>query len=463
MKLLKGAIMFVAVFLMATTAFSMHKNGESLSDIFGGVTTAILATAPVVVAEKTEAEKENALIEKIKGQVNDLIKKHYGDNLPSELKGLKDALENTVKKDDLEKLKSELDKIGLEVKSLSENGKQVPTGHNLSQAFGEGYKKLMFNEDGSFKGKPKKGENLVTEVKAAATMTTSNILPSVVNAIPFSLGSVEPGITRVQRRKTFLLDIMNVAPTNKLYVQWAEIVNVDGAPDSTAQGAAKKQVDFDVQEASKKVEKVTDYIKVSTEMLDDVDGIQAEINNELMERLAIKVDDLLMSGDGSTPNIKGITEYAQAFDDSGFENSIENVNRFDVLRVAINQIEKNLFMANYIVLHPSDVAAMDLAKDDNGAYVLPPFIVAGGNSIKGVPVIANTGVEEGHFLVGDFTKANVRMRKDASISIGYENDDFTKNLITILAEIRLVHFVKANHANAFVYDDFATALTDIGT
>lgn len=63
----------------------------------------------------------------------------------------------------------------------------------------------------------------------------------------------------------------------------------------------------------------------------------------------------------------------------------------------------------------------------------------------------------GDFLVMDSTFANLRVREDVTITMGYENDDFTKNLITILAEKRLAHYVKSNHGKAFVKGTFTTA------
>jgi hypothetical protein len=44
-----------------------------------------------------------------------------------------------------------------------------------------------------------------------------------------------------------------------------------------------------------------------------------------------------------------------------------------------------------------------------------------------------------------------------NIQVGYVNDDFTKNLVTILCEARAAAFVKVNHYGAFVKGNFATA------
>jgi len=112
-------------------------------------------------------------------------------------------------------------------------------------------------------------------------------------------------------------------------------------------------------------------------------------------------------------------------------------------------------------VHPSDATQMDLDKTTEGAYVLRPYTNSDSTVIKGIPVIMNTGIAQGTFLVGDFTKSGVRFKEGLTINVGYENDDFTKNFVTILAETRLVHRVKSNHYGAFVTGDFATAITAI--
>jgi hypothetical protein len=140
---------------------------------------------------------------------------------------------------------------------------------------------------------------------------------------------------------------------------------------------------------------------------------------------------------------------------------VTNPNNADVLRVAINQSNVAQFNPNYIVLHPSDAAAMDLDKGTDGHYALPPFTSLDGRVVSGIPVVVNTGITEGTFLLGDFTKSGVRFKEGITINVGYENDDFTKNFVTILAEARLVHRVKSNHYAAFVKGTFSTAITAI--
>lgn len=403
--------------------------------------------------------KEKELLDKIKSEVTSLVdgKTKLAD---SAIESLKSEIKKLSESNSNEALKEEIIKVSTALKALQEEAStKSASKKTLATAIVDGFKKLAKDNDNF--AKLHKGQFVDIEVKAAGTMTTANVDAVGTGSIPYSLAEFENGLTRVQRRSPFIFQLVNLGNTSKTYVQWAEQANPDdGLAASTAEGAAKHQTDFDIQEKSAKVEKVTAYIKVSKEMLDDLAYMDAEIRNELIELVTLKMDQQILSGNGTSPQLTGILSSGIATWAAGsFAFSIENANNFDVIRVAISQIETANFMPNYIVMHPADVAAMDLAKTATGEYVMPPFITAGGNTIKGLPIITNTGVTAGDFLVGDFTKSVVRVREAANVSVGYENDDFTKNLVTILCEMRGVHYIKTNHVNAFVKGTFSTAVT----
>jgi HK97 family phage major capsid protein len=299
-------------------------------------------------------------------------------------------------------------------------------------------------------------------VKAAAAMTTANYSGGTVG-----LTSWDPSFALVARRSPFLRQFMNVKPVSDKYVAWAEQANRDGGAGATAEGSAKTQADFDIVEANKKVEKVTSYIKTSREALADIAFLQSEINNDLVSLVNLKLDADLLSGNGTTPNLKGILEYATAFSaPTGTGNAVDNANTFDALRAALLQVELAYHQPNYIIMHPTDVALCDMIKvgASTNEYINAPFGTQFSfRSFYGVPIIANAGMTRGDFLVGDFTKSNLGIREDVNISIGYDADDFTKNLITILAEIRAVHYVKSNHTAAFVKGTIATVAAALET
>lgn len=299
------------------------------------------------------------------------------------------------------------------------------------------------------------------DVKAAATMTSANYSGGNVG-----LTSWDNEFARVVRRSPFLRQIVRTRPIGTQGISWAEQANPDpGAAGMTAEGAAKTQTDFDMVERREVSRKITDFIKVSKEALDDISYLASEINQELVELIELKLDEQILSGDNTGQNLKGILTYAPAFSVAGTSlatagGGVDQANNFDVLRAAAWQIAnsgKGKFLPNYILLNPIDAAKMDMTKLTDGQYVIPPFVSAGGQTVYGLRVIENVGVTAGDFLVGDFSKSVLGIREEITINIGYENDDFTKNLVTILGEMRAFHYIKTNHNTAFVKGTFSTA------
>jgi HK97 family phage major capsid protein len=208
------------------------------------------------------------------------------------------------------------------------------------------------------------------------------------------------------------------------------------------------------------MKKVTAFIKVSMEMLDDLVFIAGEINSELVMAIEDKVEDGILNGTGIGENLKGMLEFAVNFDANGFVTTFANLT--DVIAVAAAQVENAKLRATHVILNPTDVLALRLTKTSTGEYTYPVFIT---DSVTGLPVVVNlqvvstTWMEQGTFLVGDLSQSNLRVRKGISISVGRDSDDFTRNMVTILAETRCVHYIKANKAAGFVTGNIAAAIT----
>ena len=352
-----------------------------------------------------------------------------------------------AKGNDVDALKANIEEVAIKVLDLQTKG----TANNVPESL----ETLLKEKQDELKAmKEKSGASVQITLKAAGTMALST---NVTGQVPQA--EREAGITRIVKRNPFILELVNVGTIMSNVWEWVEQKNADGGADMTAEGAKKSLADFDLVVASANVKKVTAYIKVTKEMLDDVALMRSEIDQELTELINLKIDDQLLNGTGATVNLSGINQTATAWAAGAFALTIPTPNVFDVIRTAINQVRVNLFEPNYIVMHPTDVAKMDLAKASDGHYVLPPFISNDGTTVSGIRVVSNTGVTVNNFLVGDFTKYGVRFKEGLTINVGYENDDFTKNLVTILAEARLVGRVKSNHYGAFVKGVISTSIT----
>ena len=413
------------------------------------------------MSEVKTAELE--MLEKVSGQIEKYTKE-LGDKLNKEdLKPLSEAIEalknGTADKTAVEEVKKGLEKLSTLFEEMQEDVKSnrhKNRGRIVSpgQAFVEMLQEKKFAGWDTFKRD--RGARMAMDVpilvnKVAGTMETGNVDAVGTDSIPFSLSDFEFGLTRIQRRTPVLMGVANVSPISTMYAQWAEQENPDGTVTAVSEGSSKPQIDFDWVEKAQKVEKIAAYIKLSKEMLADLPGIRNEVDTELFELVTLKAEDDLWDGDGTSPNIKGITEFATAYSEPAGIGVVDN--NYDLLRAALAQIAENSFNPTAIVMHPTDAANLDILKGTDGHYLTPPFKSATGMAIAGVPIVTSLAVTQGEFLAGDFTKWRVRIRESFNIDMGLDGNDFTKNLVTILGEIRLVSYVKANHVGAIVHGD----------
>ncbi len=267
------------------------------------------------------------------------------------------------------------------------------------------------------------------------------------------------GLNVIASRRIRLFDLISRGTATSNVLSWVYQANKEGAAGATAEGATKNQIDFDLVVASQSVKKRTAFIKVSTEMLGDIDFIESEIRNELMRQLIKDVENQVYQGDNGTGNLNGIRTVATAFAAGSFALAVDNANEADVLTVAMNQIDiADQEPANYILMHPTDVTKLKLIKTSSTdrRYIDRLVNIAGQMTLDGVPIIKTTLVTAGQYLVGAFDLATMYDKGEIGINVGLDGNDFTKNMVTILAEWRGLVIVKNNDRTAFVKGVFST-------
>lgn len=273
-----------------------------------------------------------------------------------------------------------------------------------------------------------------------------------------ALSELEAGVSRDPQRQPFIEQLVSVGTISSPIDVWIETTNEAGDPLPKAELAALPQKEWDFAERTANVRKIGVYAKYSAEMAEDLPNLVSEIRNFLIADLRRVVDTQILSGSGSGENLVGILQNATAYSAGSFADTVLDANNFDVIETAVTQVIVNLFNPNYVVVHPIDQAKMNLAKGNDGHYVLPPFISQSGQVVSGVRVISNTGITADNFLVGDFTRSSVKYRRGLTVEMtNTDQDDFIKDRFTVKATVRLVHRVKENDYGAFVKGVFSTA------
>jgi HK97 family phage major capsid protein len=285
-------------------------------------------------------------------------------------------------------------------------------------------------------------------------MTQGNSFESTT-VVPYDY---QPGIVYDPLNPYRVRDLITPGTTNSNVVSFIQEYAYTEAADMTAEGAEYKQEDFDLKMLSETVRKLTSYVIISEEMLEDVVGLMSYINARLPEKLKVKEDQQLLYGAGIGYEITGLT--VGAADYSG-NLADSNISRIDVLVDACRQVRTKEYRATAILIHPTDATLIKLTKDDNGNYIHPwIFMPSGQITLDGIPVIVSTAINEGDFLVGDFKLgAQVFDRRQLSLELSYENEDnFTKGMVTVRLSERLTLCIY--RPNAFVYGSFAAALAE---
>lgn len=273
-----------------------------------------------------------------------------------------------------------------------------------------------------------------------------------------ALSTLEAGVNRIARPIRRMREIANVGTTLSKFVTYVQ-QTVQPVAGWTGEAGDKYNTTTEYTEVSEEVKKVAGYIKVSKEMLADLAFVRSEINMDLMEAIEQNIDDAILNGGGGT-SLTGLIGNVPAFAAGTFAGAVPSANIQDVIRIAKANIEAANFVPTHVVLNPEDVAKIELTKTSAGEYTYPAFWDANMN-VAGLMVVSSNNIAAGTLLVGDFTKLNLKFREDVNLQVGYENDDFTRNMVTILAEARLVSYVKGNDVNAFVEADLATAIAAI--
>lgn len=291
--------------------------------------------------------------------------------------------------------------------------------------------------------------------KAAVSM-----LPTTVNATSSTyIGSTEvvSGLNRAPEGDMNIMADADTSGTNAATIVWVNKVNEQGNAQFIAPGVLKPLRSFEVAAETSNAKKVAVRFNVATEALEDLDFLAAEINKDGVQEVKRKTNEALLNSTGAgaqKDEPKGIIKYASAFALTSVKG--EDPDNYGAIRAAAAQPRSLKFQPNRAYINPIEGANMDLKKGKNGQYVLAPFTTSDGKRIGAIQIIETDEIPVGYVLVGDMKKFHVRPYKGIQVKTGYNGEDFSKNMLTVIVEQRLHAYVNSIDTGAFVYDSLAT-------
>lgn len=283
------------------------------------------------------------------------------------------------------------------------------------------------------------------EVKATITLATGTSAGNLGQALnPTRL----PGIIAPPNRRMTVRDLITPGTMSQSAIEYVRETGFTNSAATVAEGVVKSASDIKMDLVLTGAKVIAHYMKASRQALDDLPQLQSYIDGRLLYGLAYVEEQQLLNGDGTGQNLLGIIPQATAYSAAFMPDSASDI---DTLRLAMLQATLAEYPASGHVMHPTNWAKIETTKDAEGRYIVGDPRGMLTPTLWSLPVVATQAIAANKFLTGAFMMgAQLFDRWLARVEVATENeDDFIKNLITILAEERLA--LAVYRPQAFVY------------
>lgn len=254
---------------------------------------------------------------------------------------------------------------------------------------------------------------------------------------------VDTRIVEGYRRPLMIADLFGSETiSGNALTYYVESATVEGGPSTVAEKAKKPLTSFgDPTPVTVALQKIGAHYKESSELIEDTPWLASSIDGRGMYLHELFVENFLVSQLVGTSGI-GATQKTKA----------AGLTADDIFASMMKVQNATGFAADAVVINPTDYQALRLAKDSNlqyygGGYFYGQYgngVVAEQPPLWGLRTVVTSAVNAGQVLVGAFRLGGSVVRKGGvTVNIANTNeDDFVKNLITILIEERLALAVR---------------------
>lgn len=271
-----------------------------------------------------------------------------------------------------------------------------------------------------------------------------------------SLGSrvIEPQrladiVNDVENTQLNLRDVLNVVPTNSNVIEWVgrtaftRGAAIQSEGTTAASTAIKGEAGTAYTLRSTNVRTLAVWIPASEQQLQDAAQLASLIQTDLIWDVRKLEEYECVWGDGTGLHFSGLD--ANVSNDNGRDTGSDTL--IDKLRRRMTFVRVAGYEPNAMALHPIDWEAVELAKGSDGQYVWAIIRDTLGARIWGARVVETLAMDKGDgnriAVVGDFIRgASLYDRLQASVAIGWIDDQFVRNLRTLRAEERVAFAVR---------------------
>ena len=221
-------------------------------------------------------------------------------------------------------------------------------------------------------------------------------------------------------------------------VEYSRFTGSQGtAAVQAAEGDAKAVIRPDHSIINQTAVTVAAYTTMSRQAMADRTELVRAVEDNLARALATKLDDILWNG-VVTPSWAGLDSLSST-----------HTSAYDTVADAVSDAQATMqlagFMPNVAVMSPATwVEVMTLRADaGTGLYLSGNYLTAEAPSLRGLRVVLSPSIPTGTAMLMDTSHIELIQTGTPILEAGFSGSDFTNNLQTLLAEIRVAPVFRA--------------------
>jgi HK97 family phage major capsid protein len=331
-----------------------------------------------------------------------------------------DSTKQKVEK--LRRLEKERDDLNAEVEELAAveksrnqrmqhagEGEENQKAQRPQKSFGE-----LFTESDAFKNKGATG--FIDGIGVKTLMETG------AGWAPEDLRTgrvVEDAVRPIQ-----VIDLLPSGTTNQSAVVYMEETTYTNAAQETAEAGTYQESTLQLTEQSSQVRKIAVFIPVTDEQLEDVEQAQTYVQNRLRFMLRQRLDNQIINGNGSAPNLTGVLNV------SGLQSQAKGTDPIaDAIHKAITKVRvTGQAMPSAVVMHPEDWESLRLTRTSDGIYIWGNPAETGQARVWGLPIVQAQVAPKGTAVVGDWQNfIELTERRGIEVQISNSHSDYFVN------------------------------------
>lgn len=231
--------------------------------------------------------------------------------------------------------------------------------------------------------------------------------------------------------------ILNGLPTRGISgvnsLVYSRFMGTEGAADvQPNEGDVKAKAKPTFKEITQNALTIAGITKISKQAMADSMAMQQAIDITLRRSIARSMDAVLTGGNKvGSATWEGYLALAKPVTGT-YATLVDSVSE------TITQMLEDGFAPGVIFMRPSDWLALVIARDKNDRPLTDSYLGALPMELRGTPVVLSPTIPAGKALIADAPNLEILVNDSTVVELGYTNDDFERNLISVRAETRFL-------------------------